>query len=317
VDDDPRLAIRSLRALADAASRDGDDAAAASHYAEAVAVARAGGDDRLLAHTVRHEGDVLRRAGRLDEARARYDEALSLYRSLEEPAVLELANALRPMALLLDAVGDPGAAAVWAEARDLYARAGVAEGVDEADAALGRRDAAAEPAARDAVTMREAVAADLPTLIALLADDPLGSQREEPAPGALSAYRTAFDAITGSPDHQLLVAAAAGRPVAVLQLSFLPHLTYTGGWRAQIEGVRVAADWRSRGLGRRLLEEAIDRARERGCHLVQLTTDVRRPAARAFYERLGFRATHHGMKLHFDRGAPVERADSGPGDRES
>ena len=88
-------------------------------------------------------------------------------------------------------------------------------------------------------------------------------------------------------------------PVAVLQLSFLPHLTYTGGWRAQIEGVRVAAELRSAGLGRRLLEAAVERARDRGCHLVQLTTDARRPAARAFYERLGFEASHIGYKLKF------------------
>ncbi|MBT8405521.1 MAG: GNAT family N-acetyltransferase [Gemmatimonadetes bacterium] len=156
----------------------------------------------------------------------------------------------------------------------------------------------------DALTIREAVERDVPDLVTLLADDPLGSQREAPGPEQMSAYQSAFQAIVERADHTLLVADRGGRPVAVLQLSFLPHLTYTGGWRAQIEGVRVCAELRATGLGRRLLEEAIDRARDRGCHLVQLTTDARRPAARAFYERLGFQATHHGMKMHLVGSAP-------------
>lgn len=151
----------------------------------------------------------------------------------------------------------------------------------------------------DDITVRTATEDDLPTMVGLLADDPLGSTRErgggEPSP----AYREAFHAIDRDPNHQLLVAELDGAVVGVLQLSFLPHLTYEGGWRGQIEGVRVAAGHRSRGLGRILFEEAIHRARERGCHLVQLTTDRRRPEALKFYEKLGFQASHVGMKLHF------------------
>jgi GNAT superfamily N-acetyltransferase len=100
----------------------------------------------------------------------------------------------------------------------------------------------------------------------------------------------------------LLVADLGGAVVGVLQLSFLPHLTYQGGWRAQIEGVRVSEEVRSGGVGQALLESAIDRARERGCHVVQLTTDRRRPRALQFYLKLGFEVTHDGLKLHLDRG---------------
>jgi len=86
--------------------------------------------------------------------------------------------------------------------------------------------------------------------------------------------------------------------VGTMQLSFLPYLTYRGGWRMQIEAVRIASGHRGAGIGERLFRWAIERARERGCHLVQLTTDKARPDALRFYERLGFRASHEGMKLH-------------------
>jgi GNAT superfamily N-acetyltransferase len=85
--------------------------------------------------------------------------------------------------------------------------------------------------------------------------------------------------------------------VGVLQLTFIPYLTYQGGWRALIEGVRIAPDLRSRGLGRILFEWAIERARVRGCHMVQLTSDKSRPDAIRFYQGLGFAASHEGMKL--------------------
>ena len=92
--------------------------------------------------------------------------------------------------------------------------------------------------------------------------------------------------------------------MGLLQLTFLPYLTYCGGWRAQIEGVRIAASERSQGLGRRMLEWAVERARARGCHLVQLATDKTRPQAKRFYETLGFVASHEGMKLHLRSAAP-------------
>jgi GNAT superfamily N-acetyltransferase len=89
--------------------------------------------------------------------------------------------------------------------------------------------------------------------------------------------------------------------VGTLQLTFIPYLTYRGGIRAQIEAVRVREDMRGKGLGEQLFRWAIDRARERGVHLVQLTTDKRRPDALRFYEKLGFKASHEGMKLHFEQ----------------
>lgn len=166
-----------------------------------------------------------------------------------------------------------------------------------------------------ALTFRNAAVADLPTLVALLADDALGSLREAPGDQDLASYMRALEAIDADPNHQLLVAEADGGVVGMLQLSFIPHLTYVGGWRAQIEGVRVAEQWRSRGLGRRLMEEAVSRSRARGCHLVQLTTDRKRPDALRFYESLGFEATHHGLKLHLGPGPKSSGSDASRRDR--
>lgn len=150
------------------------------------------------------------------------------------------------------------------------------------------------------IEFREAELADLPTIVALLADDPLGATREQASRVPERAYRDAFAAIERDPNNQLVVGEAEGQVVAVLQLTLIPHLTYRGGWRAQVEGVRVASGFRGQGVGRRLLSWAIEHSRERGCHLVQLTTDKARPEAIAFYRSLGFEPSHEGMKLHFD-----------------
>jgi GNAT superfamily N-acetyltransferase len=108
----------------------------------------------------------------------------------------------------------------------------------------------------------------------------------------------AFRAIDGDTNNELIVACRDGKAVGVLQLTFIPYLTYQGGWRALIEGVRVDSRTRSQGLGKALIEWAIARARERGCIMVQLTTDKTRADAKRFYEGLGFVASHEGMKLH-------------------
>jgi len=152
------------------------------------------------------------------------------------------------------------------------------------------------------VAFRPARARDLPTIVRLLAEDPLGAQREKLADPLPSGYLSAFEDIIADANQQLVVATLADEIVGVMQLSFIPYLTYQGSWRAQIEGVRVAEAHRSRGVGRAIFEWAIARARDRGCHLVQLTTDARRPDALRFYESLGFAASHHGMKLHLDAG---------------
>lgn len=149
---------------------------------------------------------------------------------------------------------------------------------------------------------RLATAADLPSIVRLLADDALGAQRERLEDPLPAAYLAAFEAIARDANNEVVVAEdEQGAAVAVLQLTFTPHLTHQGGWRATIEGVRVDARLRGSGLGRRLMAWAIDRARARGCHLVQLTTDKQRPEARRFYESLGFVASHEGMKLTLAR----------------
>jgi GNAT superfamily N-acetyltransferase len=145
---------------------------------------------------------------------------------------------------------------------------------------------------------RRAERHDVPAIVRLLADDPLASTRETANGDRVAdAYWRAFQAIDADPRQLLLVAEAEGQVVGTLQLSFIPSLTYTGGERAQLEGVRVDASHRGRGLGREMVLWAIERARARGCRVVQLTTDQRRPDAVRFYESLGFRASHIGMKL--------------------
>ena len=147
------------------------------------------------------------------------------------------------------------------------------------------------------VSFRAASARDLITIVALLADDPIGRGRENPGSQLDDRYREAFAAIERDPNQLLAVAERSGDVIGVLQLSFIPGLTRRGMWRGQIEGVRVAASERAGGIGRAMLEWAIEECRRRGCGLVQLTSDERRSAAHGFYETLGFEATHQGYKL--------------------
>ncbi|WP_437358953.1 GNAT family N-acetyltransferase [Inquilinus limosus] len=142
--------------------------------------------------------------------------------------------------------------------------------------------------------MRAAAAADLPAILRLLADDPLGKNRET---AVEAPYQTAFAAIAADPNQEMVVAEMDGRVVGCFQLSFIPGLSRRGAWRAQIESVRIESALRGQGAGRAMMEWAIARARARGCALVQLTTDKRRPDAHRFYARLGFVASHEGMKL--------------------
>ena len=144
------------------------------------------------------------------------------------------------------------------------------------------------------VTLRRARPDDLPALLALLADDPLGRGREV---ADLAPYRTAFAAIDADPAHLLVVAEHDGEVVGTLQLTVLPGLARGGALRAQVEAVRVHAEHRGSGLGAALLGWTVDEARRRGCSLVQLTTDRARTDAHRFYERLGFTASHVGYKL--------------------
>jgi GNAT superfamily N-acetyltransferase len=143
--------------------------------------------------------------------------------------------------------------------------------------------------------IRPAAVADIPAVVAMLADDPLGAQRESPED--MSPYVSAFEDIRSDPNQHLVVAVREGRVVGTLQLTVIPGLSRRGATRSVIEGVRVHADERGSGLGTRLIEWAIAESRHLGCQLVQLTSDNTRTDAHRFYERLGFSASHVGFKL--------------------
>jgi GNAT superfamily N-acetyltransferase len=145
------------------------------------------------------------------------------------------------------------------------------------------------------VVLRRAVAADVPALVALLADDPLGRTRE--SPHDLDPYRQAFAELDTDPAHLLVVTEAGAVVVGTLQLTVLPGLSRGGARRAQLEGVRVHRDHRGTGLGSALVRWAVEEAGRRGCTLVQLTSDARRPEAHAFCARLGFVGSHVGFEL--------------------
>ncbi|MFD7261980.1 GNAT family N-acetyltransferase [Streptomyces sp. NPDC059874] len=145
------------------------------------------------------------------------------------------------------------------------------------------------------LSIRPAREADLPAIVAMLADDPLGATRE--SPDDLAPYRTALKRLADDPNQHLVVAVRADRVVGTLQLTIVPGLSRKGSTRSIIEGVRVHADERGSGLGTRFIEWAIEKSRAENCDLVQLTSDATRTDAHRFYERLGFAASHVGFKL--------------------
>ncbi|MFP3392780.1 GNAT family N-acetyltransferase [Brevibacillus sp. SIMBA_040] len=147
------------------------------------------------------------------------------------------------------------------------------------------------------LTFRMATAQDVDKIVQLLADDELGKTRERYEKPLPESYLKAFEAIDNDPNNELIVACLGEDIVGVQQITFTPYLTHQGSWRATIEGVRTASTERGKGLGSKLILWAVERAKERGCHIVQLTTDKQRPDALRFYERLGFTATHEGLKM--------------------
>lgn len=147
--------------------------------------------------------------------------------------------------------------------------------------------------------IRKAEKSEVSAIVKLLSDDTLGQTRENFTLPIGQEYLNAFDLIDLDPNHELMVAIFQGELAACFQLNFLQYLTYRGGIRAQIEGVRVAEKFRSQGFGRIIFEYAIERSKSKGAHLLQLTTDKQRPDALRFYESLGFISSHEGMKLHF------------------
>lgn len=147
------------------------------------------------------------------------------------------------------------------------------------------------------LTFRLATEDDLIAIIQLLADDPLGALREKIETPLPPVYSEAFARIKKDSNQELTIAEIDGQLVGTFQLTFIPYLTHQGGLRAQIEAVRVSLAHRGKGIGAQMVNYAINRAKEKGCHVIQLTTDKQRPRAIQFYESLGFVATHEGMKL--------------------
>ncbi|MFE2212376.1 GNAT family N-acetyltransferase [Streptomyces canus] len=143
--------------------------------------------------------------------------------------------------------------------------------------------------------IRPAALDDLSAIVGMLADDPLGAQRE--SPDDLAPYVSALNRLSADPNQRLVVATREGRVVGTLQLTVVPGLSRRGATRSIIEGVRIHADERGTGLGTRLIEWAIEESRRQNCQLVQLTSDNTRADAHRFYERLGFTASHVGFKL--------------------
>jgi len=147
--------------------------------------------------------------------------------------------------------------------------------------------------------IRKALKSDVPTIVGMLANDKLGQLREgyrDPLPNI---YFDAFERIDCDPNQELVVIENDQKQIlGTLQLSFIQYLTYQGGIRAQIEAVRVNSEHRGKGIGKKLFQWAIARSKERKAHVVQLTTDKKRPDALKFYQSLGFVDSHEGMKLH-------------------
>ncbi|MFI0156403.1 GNAT family N-acetyltransferase [Streptomyces lydicus] len=145
------------------------------------------------------------------------------------------------------------------------------------------------------IEIRPATEADLPAIVGMLADDPLGAARE--SPDDLAPYRAAYKTLAADPQQHLVVAVREGRTIGTLQLTVIPGLSRRGATRSIIEAVRIHRDERGTGLGSQLIEWAVAESRTLGCQMVQLTSDATRVDAHRFYERLGFEASHLGFKL--------------------
>lgn len=151
------------------------------------------------------------------------------------------------------------------------------------------------------MNFRKATENDISIIVEMIADDELGKKRENFQTPLPKEYLKAFDKINADENQELIIVENKnGEVIGTLQLSFIQYLTYQGGIRAQIEAVRIRKDKRGLGIGKTMFEWAINRAREQNAHLLQLTTDKKRPKAIKFYEDLGFKITHEGMKMHFE-----------------
>ena len=148
------------------------------------------------------------------------------------------------------------------------------------------------------IRFRLATRNDLPSIVRLLADDNLGSQRERDEDPLPETYYSAFEHINQDPNHELIVAERNGEVIGTLHLMFLPSISFQGGLRAQVESVRIDQRYQSKGIGTEMMKWSMDRAKQRGAYIMQLTTHKAREDAHRFYERLGFKGSHLGMKLN-------------------
>ncbi len=151
------------------------------------------------------------------------------------------------------------------------------------------------------IKFRRATEKDVYSIVEMIADDELGKRRENFQTPLPQEYMEAFKNIGSDKNQELIVLEnEKSEIIGTLQLTFIQYLTYRGGIRAQIEAVRIRKDQRGLGIGKKMFEWAIERSKERKAHLLQLTTDKKRPEAIKFYEDLGFRSSHEGMKIHYD-----------------
>ena len=145
---------------------------------------------------------------------------------------------------------------------------------------------------------RQAKCEDLPEIVRLLADDFLGTTRERYESPLPESYVNAFEEIDVDKNNELIVAENDGEVIGTLQITFTPSISFQGGKRATVESVRVDEKYRGQGIGKELIKWAINRAREENCVAMQLTTNADRTDAHRFYENLGFKKSHIGMKLY-------------------
>jgi len=151
------------------------------------------------------------------------------------------------------------------------------------------------------VIFRDATLADLPAIVAMLADDDLSRGREDASLPLDPRYEMAFADIDSDPNQRLIVAERDGEVIGTMQLSYLPGIAFRGAWRGQIEAVRIASSVRGQGLGGTMIEWAVEACRARGCRMVQLTSMQDRLDAHRFYEKLGWTKSHFGFKLKLDQ----------------
>lgn len=143
--------------------------------------------------------------------------------------------------------------------------------------------------------IRKASSDDLNEVVHLLTDDDFGKTRE----GSSESYKEAFEEILSSEYFDVFVMERDNEIIGCYQMMYLPHLSFTGTKRAQVESIRIKSDLRGQGLGKKLMKHAIQIAKDSECGIFQLTSNKKRIEANKFYRELGLSPTHDGYKLYF------------------